>query len=144
MATPCAERIEAGPVLDTIRAGLAERALAFGFIPPCAQPITIAEGEITRGVIPAGVGELHLLCQSGRAPGDARLLGALIVDLRLDGTSIDLTDRALARGFHEVERHGANLARWTNGEAVLRLAPTLFERHVEIRVATQYKGALAA
>jgi hypothetical protein len=66
----------------------------------------LSAGQMTRAVIPAGVTVVHL--QSDRAPltGDHPMLGALLRHIRLDNTPIDLADKRLTRGFHEVEQHG--------------------------------------
>jgi hypothetical protein len=140
----CAERIESGPLLGAIRARLAERAEAYGFVPPVVHSVNIADGETISDLIPPGVEEVHLLCHSGRPPRDARVLGALIAGLRLDGESIDLADRCLARGFHPVEHHGIHQVRWTTGEAVLRLTPRPVARSLELRIARRFAPALAA
>jgi hypothetical protein len=143
-ALACAERVEAGPALDSIRAALALRAESFGYQPPRTHKLTLSDNELTTAVIPEGIEEIHLLCASGRVPGDARMLGALIHGLQLDGVDLPLNDAALDRGFHPVEQHGAHPVRWSTGDAVLRVSPAPLPRVLEVRVGGRFTLAAAA
>jgi Ca2+-binding RTX toxin-like protein len=127
----CAERVEQGARVAAVWRRLAVRG-------GCqARPLTVhihATGA-TAALVSAGVNEVHLCCAPGNAPGDRRPLGALLRSVHVAGASIDLGDRRLMRGFHAVERHGAHMMRWTNGEGVLALEPADHPRLIEIEVA---------
>jgi hypothetical protein len=140
----CAERIEYGPVLDAIRDRLAARAAATDLTQPMTHVVTLSNGAFTRAVIPAGVTAVHLLCGRARPAGEGRMLGALLQEIRLDDVAIDLADERLTHGFHEVEQHGAQYVRWTDGHGIVQLSASRFARVLEVRVVTQMGLALAA
>ncbi len=139
MQTPAVEyapRIEHGPALTALRTCLAARAVTLGFTLPVSHPVMLTNPGVTRATIPPGVEAVHLCSSADRIPGDHRTLGALITSLHLEGTPIALFALCLTSGFHAVEQHGGQIVRWTNGEAVLMLAPNTGERTLEIGVAT--------
>ncbi|MDA8252064.1 MAG: Hint domain-containing protein [Rhodospirillales bacterium] len=71
-----------------------------------------------------------------RTQDDRRCLGIALTGIALDGHAIALASPALAGGFHPVERDGATEWRWTEGDAVLRLAPSQHARTLELRAGT--------
>ncbi len=135
-AVEYAPRTELGPALTALRTRLATRAVALGFTLTVSHLVTLTTPGVTRANIPSGVEAVHLCSSAERIPGDHRTLGALITSLHLDGAPIALFDPRLISGFHAVEQHGAQIVRWTNGEAVLMLAPSAGERMLDIGVAT--------
>ncbi len=135
-AVEYAPRTEHGPALAWVRSRLAERAVALGIALPISQRVQLTTPGVTKALIPSGVAALHLCSTALRPPGDHRSLGALITSLHLDGRPIDLFDPCLTSGFHTIEQHEAQIVRWTNGEAIITLAPAAAERILDIRVAT--------
>lgn len=90
-----------------------------------------AVGDRYRFVLPAGCDSVRLLSRAS-APADLhpwledrRRLGLSVrrIVLRSNDTRTDipLDDPALTIGWWDVERHGATLARWTDGDALLPL-----------------------
>jgi hypothetical protein len=139
MQTPAVEyatRTEHGPALTALRTRLAARAIALGFTLSVSHLVTLTTPGVTRATLPPDVEAVHLCSSAERNPGDHRALGALITSLHLDGAPIALFDPCLTSGFHTVEQHGAHIVRWTNGEGVLKLAPSAGERMLDIGVAT--------
>jgi T5SS/PEP-CTERM-associated repeat protein len=131
----CAPLVEGGPTLAAMRAHLADRAALLGCPVSAGLEITLGAAGCFSAAVPPNVPAFRLVSASARHGGDHRLLGALVTGLRIDGTAVSLADSRLIRGFHEVERHGTKLVRWTDGAAVLRLDPTPQAKLVEIEVA---------
>jgi serralysin len=130
----CAPRVEHGARVDAVRARLAARAGATAAHYHLTQDLLLQSVGVSHFRVPAGVSRLRLLSSFGQIPGDRRPLGALLQGLELEGGAIDLRDRRLARGFHAPERHGKRIVRWTNGEAIVELAKTAFDRTIEVKV----------
>jgi hypothetical protein len=139
-----APRIEQGPQLDAIRRCLAERAVSLGHNLPHPHEIVITESGTISATVPAGTDEIHLITPSGRVPHDRRLLGALLLDVKLNGQPIELSDPRLTRGFHAVERHGQNQVRWTNGNGVITIPPSSLPQIIEVVFADMIAGQIAA
>lgn len=130
-AEPCAPLIERGPVLDAVRRRLAERAG-----PGLQQDIQARRPGTLRTIAGPSIVTIRLLSDIGRHDGDARRLGALITAIRVDGSALAMDDPRLGLGFHEPERHGNRLVRWTDGAAVVGVGPGQGARVVEIDVAS--------
>jgi hypothetical protein len=135
-AVEYAPRTEHGPALTALRQSLATRAEALGFTLPVAHLVALTTPGVTRATVPPGVEAVHFCSTAESTPEDHRTLGALITHVQLDGEPIALFDPCLTSGFHAVEQHGAHIVRWTNGEAVLTLAPSARERVLDIGIAT--------
>jgi hypothetical protein len=136
---------------------LADRAAALGR--PAQPPATtddpalhiVAKGRTVRPLygenglyifaLPKGATEVRLVSRAG-APADARpwlddrrCLGVSVERIVLRGSSelreIPVDHPGLSQGWHEVERAGTALRRWTSGDAVLKLpalgGPTMLE-----------------
>ncbi len=131
----CAPLVEDGPILAAVQEALAVRAMQIGRPVPAISSLEIeAAGQVSM-VLPAGAEIIRLVSRSDRRGGDRRRLGALVRGLRIDGASVALHDDRLERGFHEVEIHGVQTVRWTNGSATLALGRSANDRMVEIDVA---------
>jgi hypothetical protein len=129
-----APRLPHGPVVDGVRARLARRAAALGYTPARAHVLLLTEPGVNCATIAPGVTELHLRSSTRIIAGDARPLGALLLDVTVDGRGLPLSDARLCRGFHASEMHGARIVRWTDGNGVIALQATNTERRVEIGV----------
>jgi hypothetical protein len=83
--------------------------------PPRVFDVTI--DRIGRHVVglPAGVSFLRLLSEPHVLPGEARMLGAAIGAISIDGRDIPLSDPSLVDGFYQDE--GAH--RWTDGKGIV-------------------------
>jgi hypothetical protein len=86
-------------------------------------------------MIPAHVTTLRLVSDSTRSGQDNRRLGALITALHVDGAPMALNDPRLGLGFHEVEQHGAQCVRWTDGAATITLGRSEQPRALTLRIA---------
>lgn len=75
-------------------------------------------GEGLRFALPPGTAEVRIVSRQTVAPGDTRRLGIAVAALTLDGAAVPLGDARLAEGWHDAE----SLWRWTDGEALLRVA----------------------
>jgi hypothetical protein len=131
----CAPLVEDGAILTAVQEALASRALEIGKPVAAIPSIEIEAAGRVIMVVPAGADTLRLVSRSDRRGDDRRRLGALIRGLRIDGASVVLHDERLGCGFHEVEDHGAQTVRWTNGKATLALGRSEHDRMVEIDVA---------
>jgi hypothetical protein len=131
-AQDCAPRLEQGAIVEAVRASLTARAIAQGHAAPHVHSITLDRPGTVHATIPAGVSQVHLLSGCGRVPGDHRILGALVREIRIDGTGLNLEDPRLIRGFHVAERHGGEDVRWTNGGGVIALSYSDSARCVEL------------
>ncbi len=132
----CAPLVEEGPALAQVRAKLdawARRLL--GTLPAIPEVMLDAVGCAT-ATVPAEATAIRLLSPAGRAGTDIRRLGALIRALRIDGAPVAIDDKRLGLGFHEVEHHGPQAVRWTDGAATLTLGRGDRERRVEVEVVT--------
>ncbi len=124
----CGALIESGPILDTIRARLAQRA---GSLMPPAVSVTIASVGLLHATLPPGTTRVCLTSTCARPADERRRLGAAIAGIALDGAPLALDAPALAAGFHQIEANW----RWTNGEGVLLLEPDDAVRELTINVA---------
>lgn len=96
------------------------------------RPIHAAEGRLSF-VVPASARLIRLRSRStvpaALAPwvDDSRRLGLAVRRIRLDGAhgpqDVPVDAPALAAGWWEPEREGAQLWRWTNGDAAIEIAP---------------------
>ncbi len=107
-----------------------------------AHPVslTLDAAGTFRIVVPAGTAALHLISTAGHADEDLRSLGALVTGLSIDGVCLDLADERLGCGFHAVELHDGTRVRWTDGHAVISLAPGATDGVVEVSVAAVATG----
>ncbi len=122
--------VEDGPAVSVVRECLTARAAAMGVVETdMCDIILVAAGRVD-AVIPPRIGTFRLASNAMRVSGDRRLLGALITGLRLDGAAMALDDPRLGLGFHEVETHGAQKVRWTDGAATVTLAPSDLARRI--------------
>jgi hypothetical protein len=144
----CAPMVAAGPQLTSVQARLHDRALAMGWA-RSEEPnlCLLADGVAIAPVmakanrywfaVPACSdlvlnSNASILAQVMPGLPDTRQLGVAVSDLKLDGQSLDLT-QAFAHGAHDLETHGVQAWRWTNGAA--GLSATLAEpAMVEITV----------
>lgn len=120
----CAPLLEAGPLLERMRADILWR----------------AEVELTAD---ADLRIRHLddaaLIESRRAvpaevtfsPVDRRVLGVKIAELRIDGCVVPLDHPELVEGWHDAEEGG----RWTNGAAVVPASLLRGSRTLEVTLA---------
>jgi hypothetical protein len=126
--------VEAGPALAAARAHLAACAAAMGRALPAFQRVDLDRTGLTHALVPAGAERVHL-CSPCRVPaGERRRLGVAIGALTLGGKAVALDDCCLADGFHAPEQSAEGTWRWTDGEAVLRLAPAGRARVLTVRV----------
>ncbi len=131
----CAERVERGPRVDALAARLAARAITLGFVAPPQAMVRLDRAGALHFTIGAGVAAVHLVSPEARHGADARVLGALVTGLSIDGVPLDLADTRLGRGFHPIERHDGRRVRWTDGRAVVSLPGEATDRLVEVLVA---------
>jgi hypothetical protein len=132
----CAPLVEDGPALVAVRQALADRANALGLAVTQTPEIEIAEpGQMTLSVA-ADAEIIRLVSRSDRRGDDRRRLGALVRALRIDGEPLALHDARLGAGFHEVEVHGIQTVRWTNGNATVHLGCGSATRRIEVDVAS--------
>jgi len=140
-ALACAPVVEAGPALDAVREQLAGRAMELGRTAN-AEVLRIDAPGTYRIAPEPGAAAVRLVCEAGRYGVDARRLGATVTGIAFDGVAVPLGDARLARGFHELEQHGAAAVRWTDGDALIAFGAEP-PATVEIRVAS-VPGARAA
>ena len=127
-----AERMDTGPVLETIRAELLERAVTAGFALPPVLDVALFEGVVSVS-IPAGVETLRLLSEAWLEPYGRRQLGALITGVMINGEWLQMDTGCFAAGFHQCDANDA--ARWTNGCGRLDIIPASHARWCHIEVA---------
>ena len=132
----CAPHVESGPYIDAVRARLVERAAALGYAGSGVHELALDRDGCVRTTVPAGVETLQLVSSSCRLAGDRRVLGALLMGLRIDGVAVALDDASLGLGFHEVEAHDARQVRWTSGLGEIVIGASEFDRVIEVDVAT--------
>jgi Hint domain len=133
----CAPLVEAGPILETARAQLRERA---GPLIPAAEIIRIDAAGTVNAILPAGTRRVHLISRCVHPAGEHRRLGVALSAIRIGATVLALDAPSLASGFHEVEAGW----RWTNGEAVLLLESCEVDTPIEICVAMMARSDVAA
>lgn len=131
----CAPLVAAGPQLSAIQQSLLTRAEALGWTRTESADLVIeVDGVVTpaerigtqgfRFHVPTAE-QVVLRSASGVLahvlPGmaDRRQLGVAVAALRIDGTAVPLDGTSFAAGFYEVEQHGEQGWRWTNGAAVI-------------------------
>jgi MoaA/NifB/PqqE/SkfB family radical SAM enzyme len=85
--------------------------------------------------VPGHVETATLRSITGRKGTDQRLLGALVGRLQIDNEVLELHDARLSAGFHQVERHGLHLVRWTAGRGRIALGKAASDRVLTIEVA---------
>jgi hypothetical protein len=130
----CAPLLEAGPQLTATRARIAERAIALGYGPPPIRDVCLATVGTARLLIPQNARLVRLVSQSARTGSDQRRLGALVSGFRIDGNQYGVADIRLGLGFHEIEHHGPNTVRWTDGDAIMDLGRASRLRRLEVDV----------
>ena len=112
----------AGPVLTE---DAAVRIEAGGRI---LHPVSV-EGDRYSFVLPAGCEGVRLLSNAATPSKmepwreDRRRLGLSVRRIRVGGEDLPLDHPALSAGWWGLERHGDLPARWTDGNAVLPIAP---------------------
>ena len=146
----CAPLAESGPEVDALHEALRSRAFDLGYtrandpeLRVIADGIALApvceEGNCYRFILPATTRWAKLVSRSQRPAdagpecGDKRHLGVAATRLEIDGVAVDLA--TLGGGWHEVERDGDSVWRWTDGAAALPPARRL---EVEIGCPTMY------
>ncbi len=107
--TGCAPFIEAGPIVEQIRATLLARANINTTADPDLTITLSADGAAIIGSRSAVPGQIT------PDPRDQRTLGVKITELRVGNRQIPLDHPALVTGWHDVEPDG----RWTNGKAII-------------------------
>jgi hypothetical protein len=136
-AEGCAPRIEAGPLLDAIRARLAARAETAFAVEDAENEVTLfVDGRILRPepgtlsfALPPGAKDVRIVSGAAipaalGAGADRRMLGVAVAGITLtaaDGrvVRVPMDDPTLSHGFHGVERAEGGAYRWTDGEAAL-------------------------
>jgi hypothetical protein len=131
----CAPLVESGPILEALRARLADRAALLGYGVSGVLDIPLDAAGCTSALVPPDVRTLRLVSASARIGRDRRLLGALVTGLRIAGASVAGDDRCLIRGFHEAECHDGKPVRWTDGAGIVSLPPASHARQIDIDVA---------
>jgi autotransporter passenger strand-loop-strand repeat protein/ELWxxDGT repeat protein len=131
----CRPLVESGPALDAARAHLGARAVAMGFEPLSFQRVDLDRVGLFHAVVPPGTARVHLVSACRVPDGEKRRLGAAIGAITLDGAALPLSDPGLDSGFYAVEQTAGNAWRWTDGEAVLRFAPSVRPRVLGVHVA---------
>ncbi len=92
------------------------------------------EGDLStwQYLVPPRTTTIRLSSQSVQPPGDPRHLGVAIFRLSIDEVSIPLESPALVRGFHQAESGEGRAWRWTDGDALLIIAPRAAEQVLAI------------
>jgi hypothetical protein len=135
----CRPLLEAGPALDAVRANLEMHALLLGFAPVAFQRVDLDHLGLVQVVVPAGTARVHLVSACRVPDGERRRLGAAVAALSLGGVS--LWNAGPDCGFYPVERSSGGAFRWTDGEAVLRFAPSDPPRDLAVRVSMLVRPA---
>ncbi len=130
----CAPLVESGAIVAKARADLAARALMLGHSGSRRIDIDIQRAGLVRQVIEKDIETVRLVSTDARCEGDRRRLGALLRALRIDGAAVPLDDNRLGLGFHDVETHGVQVVRWTDGDAIVSIGRGAAERLIEIDV----------
>lgn len=133
-----------GEAVEAVRRRLMARVETLGFVrTPESDLVLIADGRTIRPqtmtpeqavfTVPAGAQILRLVSRSAvpaeirAASTDKRRLGVAISRMMLSGHGqrhvIEADDPSLRDGFHDVERNGDLIWRWTNGAATLPYRP---------------------
>ena len=92
--------------------------------PVCSLPpdvvchVARVDGRV-RVTLPPGSHGLMVCSAARSSPGDARLLGAALRRIELDGAELDLGSPALAYGFHAPEGNEAGRWRWMEDAAFI-------------------------
>ncbi len=126
----CGPMVEDGPVLERARGVLAARAGGAS----TQMDVALAAEGVVRVVVGAGIETVRLVGPSAVRAGDVRRLGALVTEVRLGGVGVRLDDGRLGLGFHDLEVHGAQPVRWTDGAASIRVGAAVRERVLEVSV----------
>lgn len=142
-----------GEMVEAVRRRLAARAEALGFTRTSdpdlvlfADGRTIFPQSITAEkavfAVPAEAQSLRLASRNVvPSVADPRWLGVAISRLVFSGHGlrhvIDADDPALHDGFHDVERDGERVWRWTNGAATLPYRPLPYAMRLELHLAQQ-------
>ncbi len=137
----CRPFVDAGPVLDAVRARLAARAARLGWRASRAVALSATAGgsrvpaRVSEGegfvCLPRGAGDVCIatdtLVPAAFGEADPRRLGIAVYAITVedgDGTirTLDLDGAALRESFHAGERHEGLHYRWTSGELVVPAA----------------------
>ena len=144
-ARSCQPFIDAPDQVKPIWDALADRASALGRAVPRAvltqdpavrievggrvlRPVSI-DGDRYTFILPPGCADVRLLSHAASPAEiepwreDRRLLGLSVRRIRVGGEDLPLDHPALSAGWWGLERHGAEPVRWTDGNAVLPIAP---------------------
>ncbi len=103
------------------------------------KPLHRAGPELTVE-LPQGAGEIVLASRISVPDefepgcGDTRRLGVALAEIRLDGRLIPLDADAFGPGSFAPEHDGRGAWRWTDGAAVLKLAPAGQTRRLDLRI----------
>ena len=123
-----------GPVLDFVRQRLVARAEEMGWKRSRDADLHLmVDGEIVRPRVegnlatfefPTSAKDVRLMSNTfspvAFGSGDQRMLGVMLGDeIAFGDRKVLLDDERLRDGIHQLEDHGGNLRRWTNGELVL-------------------------
>ena len=135
-AETCAPLMQAGPLLEAVKARLLRRAReGFGWqvseehgLHVLADGVVIhgdASADAHRFALPVGCHELRLVSRRWvpaemlASSVDVRELGVCVRRLALDGRVLSAGDASLSDGWHEPERDEHGAKRWTTGSAAL-------------------------
>lgn len=141
LAGYCRPFADRGPVVAAVRNRLRARAVSLGWTLEPGQAASLCieadgaivhpqiEGAVARFLLPAGVQDVWLVCDTNRPVDisddvDARRLGVCIGGLTVDDglqvrRSVGPADPMLATGFHPAEDVNGVSCRWTMGRAQL-------------------------
>lgn len=147
LAGYCRPFADRGPIVTAVRNRLRARAIKLGWRLEAADAASLCieadgatvcprlEGTVARFLLPATVQDVWLVCDTTvpadmSDDADTRRLGLCIGGVTIDDglqvrRSIELTDPALATGFHPAEDANGVARRWTTGRA--RLPRQLWE-----------------
>jgi hypothetical protein len=121
-----------GPIVEALRAKLADIAVELGHPPQLEQIVEVRNVGFHRALLKPHVTIVRIVSPAFYAEGDERRLGVAIAEIQIDGEVVPFGDLRLQQGFHDIEQSRA--LRWTNGDAFIVLDPVLFERVLRLRV----------
>ena len=144
-ARSCQPFIDAPDQVKPVWDALADRASALGRAVPrpvlaqdpavriavggrVLRPVSV-EGDRYTFILPPCCADVRLLSHAASPAEmepwreDRRLLGLSVRRIRMGGEDLPLDHPALSAGWWGLERHGAEPVRWTDGNALLPLAP---------------------
>jgi hypothetical protein len=121
-----------GPVVEALRAKLADIAVELGYPPQVEQRVEVGAVGFHRVLLQPYVTIVRLVSPTFHVEGDERRLGVALGEIQLDGEVVPFEDLRLQQGFHDIEQNRS--LRWTDGDAFLVLEPMSSERVLRLRV----------